>query len=1221
VRHRFSVVFAAALLALASLVSMAAAADATAPPLLTKSPEDGKPGVSAGRIGIPSGIAVDPHLPGDVYIVDSNNQRIDVFTPWGSFVRAWGWGVKDGKAELETCTTQTECQKGQVGSGAGQFDDPEAVTVDGSGDVYVMEAENHRVQKFDPEGNLLLAFGSAGAGPGQFGGSEFAYTSRLAVNPVTGAVFVGEGERVQVFEATGSFKEEIKMPSGKVRAVAVDGAGKLYVAFANDPRVRKLEPHGPAAVFLEPSFEEEPEPAYEAALPSALAFDGSGDLYTIVGISRNDNTGEIEPSKVLEFDTAGKCLDCRSGGEDGEPGFDRSIGAQLEGVTVSGACGPADIYVASFNPRGGSELEASFFSVFGASPEPGVCPPPVHAPEVREQYALSVDTGGAEVAADINPRFWRDTSFRVEYGIAPCSLGGCHSTGARVLTSQVTSAVLPTTGVFLESLKPGTTYYYRFVAQSSGGGPVYGVDPDGPGEASFADGVEGSFTTFRSSGSLVCPENEVFRVGPSALLPDCRAYEMVSPLDKEGGDISVLVTTKTKLPAVLDQSAVDGGRFAYGSYRAFGGAESAPASSQYVADRHEGEGWISHPISPPRTKALSSATQQLQAEFKAFSPDLCDAWVQSFADPPLAAGASEGFTDLYRRTDEECGGKSYTALNTMEPPSAGMEVELQGLSADGSVAVFRANQPLASGGSAGNVQLYGVKGSEERFLCVLPGGNAFEGSCAAGWSTGSYGGQEDEVSNAVSADGQRVFWTASGNGSGSVYVRENPFVEGSECIEEGSPCTIAVSQGAEEAAGTKGSQFWAAAQDGSRAIFTTAISAGNSRLYEFRLGDQSTHLIAGEVLGLLGASSDASRVYVASKEALAGTNVEGRTPVAGQPNLYFWEAGQFRFIGMLSSKDLDGGGYQPIEAQPQYHASRVSPDGLAVAFVSYAHLTGYDNTDANSGRADSEVFVYDAGGNGGGGKLVCASCNPSGVRPTGREYLRILIGDTSGPWTAARIPVPEDILYASRVLSDNGKRLFFDSYDALSPRDTNGRQDVYEWEAPGEGRCEESSSSFSPRDGGCVDLISSGKSTVDSEFLDASPSGSDVFFTTLSSLLPQDPGLVDVYDARVDGGLPAPAGRPGVCEGEACQPAAVGPVDVTPGSLTFSGHGDLLSEQRVLVKPKAKVLTSAQRLAAALRACRSKPKRKRASCKALAHKKYAIDKKARKANSDRGSKR
>ena len=120
---------------------------------------------------------------------------------------------------------------------------------------------------------------------------------------------------------------------------------------------------------------------------------------------------------------------------------------------------------------------------------------------------------------------------------------------------------------------------------------------------------------------------------------------------------------------------------------------------------------------------------------------------------------------------------------------------------------------------------------------------------------------------------------------------------------------------------------------------------------------------------------------------------------------------------------------------------------------------------------------------------------------------------------AAHLPLPQSSLYPGRPLSDDGNRLFFEAFDALAPQDTNGVGDVYEWEAQGSGSCQKA--------GGCISLISTGKSPEESKFVDASANGDDVFISTDSSLLPQDPGLIDIYDAHANGGFPPPPGPPG----------------------------------------------------------------------------------------------
>jgi len=312
----------------------------------------------------------------------------------------------------------------------------------------------------------------------------------------------------------------------------------------------------------------------------------------------------------------------------------------------------------------------------------------------------------------------------------------------------------------------------------------------------------------------------------------------------------------------------------------------------------------------------------------------------------------------------------------------------------------------------------------------------------------------------------------------------------------------------------------------------------------------------------MGTSDDASRVYFVSEEALGGEgeNSEGDKASTGKPNLYLYEKGSgFVFIATLSTTETDpsndGRSSSPVNNKPNVRSARVSPDGLHAAFTSTESLTGYDNIDANAGEAATEVYVFDATADGGAGVLVCASCKPSGARPVGRS-----LGNANGGipinWTAARIPGWSTQFQPTRALSDDGARLFFNSYDALLPRDTNGKADVYQWEAIGSGDCSEGSSIFSAPNGGCISLISSGESPDDSVFFDATPSGSDVFFATQSSLLEQDYGLLDVYDARVNGGFPAPPKPPAACEGEACQGPLTPPSDPTPASSAYQGPGN-----------------------------------------------------------------
>ena len=141
------------------------------------------------------------------------------------------------------------------------------------------------------------------------------------------------------------------------------------------------------------------------------------------------------------------------------------------------------------------------------------------------------------------------------------------------LGAGVVNSFTRTPQVVLPDLAPATTYRFRFVAQSSGGGPVYGVAPEG-GEASPTEGLEGTFTTPAPPAPLPavdpCP-NVLFRSGPSAFLPDCRAYEMVTPVDKANGEIRHLVNSLNE-PIHYNRSTPEGAKLTYSSFRAFGDA-------------------------------------------------------------------------------------------------------------------------------------------------------------------------------------------------------------------------------------------------------------------------------------------------------------------------------------------------------------------------------------------------------------------------------------------------------------------------------------------------------------------------------------------------------------------------------------------------------------------------------------------------------------------------
>ena len=338
--------------------------------------------------------------------------------------------------------------------------------------------------------------------------------------------------------------------------------------------------------------------------------------------------------------------------------------------------------------------------------------------------------------------------------------------------------------------------------------------------------------------------------------------------------------------------------------------------------------------------------------------------------------------------------------------------------------------------------------------------------------------------------------------------------------------------------------------------------------------------------------------------------------------------------------------------------ARVSPDGRYLAFLSERELTGYDNHDLHSGQSDQELFLYQApaGEQTGPGSLTCVSCDPSGEPPAGvhdpsiaetgpgHEGLLVdLNDDLGGKWLAASLPEAPGInyyltqdLYQNRVLSDSG-RLYFDSPADLVPAATNAKEDVYEYEPLGVPRgphaCTSASADYSPQAGGCIGLVSSGTAGEEAAFLDASEAGGegeggdglqegglDVFFASTAKLVPTDgETTLSLYDAHeCTSGSPClppeQTSTPEECETTAaCRSyeasASLGaPTSAAPGAPgNSSAHTQVLPEHTE-EKPKSKSLTRAQKLTAALKACKAKYRkaaRKRVACEKTARKHYA----------------
>jgi hypothetical protein len=557
--------------------------------------------------------------------------------------------------------------------------------------------------------------------------------------------------------------------------------------------------------------------------------------------------------------------------------------------------------------------------------------------------------------------------------------------------------------------------------------------------------------------------------------------------------------------------------------------------------------------------------------------------------------------------------------------------------------------------------LYEFSGGRLQLLSIMPGGEQGARTFQIAGSQGAGTGQENVAArHAISDDGGRVLLeTVTGFNTHPVglYLRD---------VGEGETVRLDVPQGEGTAASVE-PNYMTASGDGSRIFFvdsarlTTQSSPSGTDLYEYdlnapmgsRLTDLTVDPNPGEPANakvVLGASGDGAYLYFAAGGRLAPGAVNDGECFTQGCNLYVRHGGVTSLIAALSQEDKAD--WTPLGGLSVHELPvRVSPGGRWLAFTSKGDLTGYDTRDAVSGHADSEVYLYHAEPSPSGGlepgTLACASCDPTGARPIGVE-----LREGKG-WAAANVPGWTEVeghvaRYQSRYLSDSG-RLFFDAHDALVPKDVNGNSDVYQYEPEGvpagEHACASANGSGSEvykpahrftvesREGeepaGCVALISSGTSSEESSFLEASETGGDVFFMTTAKLSTQDRDTApDVYDGHECSAsspcLPPPAEQPPPCDTEAsCRAAPTPQPDIfgAGGTATFSGPGNV-SPSPAATTTKPKPLTNAQKLAKALKACRTKRNRKqRAACERQARRRYASKSKAKRATTKRRAKR
>jgi hypothetical protein len=864
--------------------------------------------------------------------------------------------------------------------------------------------------------------------------------------------------------------------------VAVDSTGHVWVADTGNHRIEELSPADEPLREIKTGGEFN---SHGEGVES-IALDNHGDVFAIVD-NKAEACGSVTPpcSHLVEYNS--------------------STGVQLAdvgaGLFEGGGQGNSLLHpMVAVN-----EASGRVYVTDNSNKEVWIYGPPTVA-VVGKELTAEVGASEAKLGALVNPG-GTETTYRFEYGTTTAygqSVPFPEGSVGEGLTPHAVWAAA-------SDLAPDTTYHYRIVATSEVGSPVAGRDQ--------------TFTT-ASAEQSACP-NEASRGGFSAKLPDCRAYELVTPPN----------TSSVEFDSGLDRSAGvvagDGEAISLLTKESLPGAPTG--GDDYVATRGRA-GWNVEDISPLEayTGALCvSHNTRVPAYSNEISKDIVILGESTRASQPenkeacnaeglqVVSGEPVGYQNLLLR-DNATG--AYQLINTPPPGVTPADAHFLGASADLSHVVFGEKALLTPDALA-----LAVEGSEDvyewdegalRLLTLLPGGTPAAGALA----------EAAQGANPISADGSHIFF-ASG---GALYVR----IDGERTIQ------VDRTQGA----GASGDgSFQAASADGSKIFFLdesrltpdSTAQLGEPDLYECALpeganscelsdltvatGGEHADVLRVSVLG----SKDSSHVYFVARAVLATnkreyTDSEGKVVLegatSGQHNLYLWSGGTTTYIATLDENDFGAG--------------NIAPDGTWFAFDSLKSLTGYDNSQPGGGEAE-EVFLYSASSN----QLVCASCNPTGEAPVS--------GGTKIPPTAG-----------PRYLSDGG-RLFFETGEALLPSDTNGQSDVYEYES------------------GQPSLISSGTSTNPSSFIGAGESGGDVLFTSSQQLVPQDTqeGMQVIYDARVGGGFPAASPPPPCATADACRNpvSPQPPIYGAPSSQTFAGAGNLAPPP--ITKAKSKQLT------------------------------------------------
>jgi len=1033
-------------------------------------PDPGCPGGEhpAKSFETPTAITTDSY--GNVYVssptiaVGGANARIDLFDSSGHFI------------------TEVTDESG-----------PGALAVDSEGNLYVSNrsrALEETLVRYKPTlyepATGEIEYGNPPTALLKTEGAE----SGLAINPLNDHLFRKSSSQITEYKSAAEENEEVGsfgggQLQGEPVGIAVDAAhNRVYATTWQGEPITKLvkvfelaAPHNLLPCTVEES--DVPGGKFQSSYFSVAADEGNGHFFVYDGVAKRvyefgqncEYLATIEHGFKYTFLTqihVDNGANSPNGGllEPGEPHY-LFVPSDLSGIGHSYAFGPST--------AGEPEVESTSFS---------------NVSETEAELKASIIPSG------LDTRYTFEYLSEAEYEAAVNSF-----TGAKVAGEGETPAGTTPIEVVVaaEGLAPGTTYRFRVVAENE----------EGEGEG------EGRFATFPAAeASPPCP-NEGLRGGPSALLSDCRVYELVTPPDTNAR--SPLGLTHTGAFFAARKASPSGGALSFvieGGLIPGNEGTGSLFGDPYLATRNEG-GWSTQLAGPSGSEsaALLPGSNSPDQGYSFWTtggargsavitepttyvryPDGHSALVGrgSLASDPQAQGVliSEGGTHMVFWIPE----------NVLDHPGPAIQLE-----------------PDAP--PKGTTAVYDRTADEVTHVVSLLPGNATPKS------------GENATYIGASLDGRGVAFKIGT----ALFLRYN----NEETYEVGEGVTFAgIAEGGSRVFYLQGGRLWRLdATTGERTAFSTvAVTPVN-------------------------VSADGGTAYfVASTKLTPEANPNGEFAVGGKANLYRSQEGAIGFVGIVTEEDMvaerNPSDNSPLRGLALWttvvgrgnlaaETSRTTPDGNTLLFESRAALNGKGGYDP---EGEAEVYRYDAAA----GELDCLSCNPTLAPASSDANLQSIS-------TQAFEPEPLTAYGLAGNLRSDGRRAFFQSDEALVPADVDGLQDVYEWEAQGVGSCN--------RAGGCLYLVSSGHSLRIDYLYGSSDSGDDVFFRTSDVLLGRDAEETpSIYDARVGGGFAEPASEE--CQGEGCRPG-ISPAPATPnlGSQVSGPSGNVQANKHC---PKGK---------------------------------------------------